>query len=60
MGSSEDRGLLNRVRQPFNVNLPALAAAEAALDDKEFLAKSKKVNAEGIVQLGGRPKIFRF
>ena len=51
MGSSEVCGLLNRVRQPFNVNLPALAAAEAALDDQEFLSKSKKINAAGIAQL---------
>src|SRR5512147_107801 len=31
--------LLNRVRQPFNVNSVALAAAVAALDDMEFFAK---------------------
>ena len=29
--------LLNRVRQPFNVNSVALAAARAALDDVEHL-----------------------
>lgn len=51
LGSSEVCGLLNRVRQPFNVNLPALAAAEAALDDQAFLARSKAVNAAGIAQL---------
>ena len=28
---------VNRVRQPFNVTSPALAGAEAALDDQEFL-----------------------
>ncbi len=52
MGSAEVCGLLNRVRQPFNVNLPALAAAEAALQDREFVQKTKLVNAQGIVQLG--------
>lgn len=51
MGSEEVCGLVNRVRQPFNVNLPALAAAEAALDDAEFLSRSRRANAEGIAQL---------
>ena len=32
--------LLNRVRQPFNVNSLALAAATAALEDRKFVAKS--------------------
>ena len=32
--------LLNRVRQPFNVNSLALAAAAAALDDMEFVARA--------------------
>lgn len=43
--------VLNRVRQPFNVNSPALAAAEAALDDIEFLAESRAVNRRGMAQL---------
>jgi len=60
MGSSEVCGLLNRVRQPFNVNLPALAAAEAALDDQEFLNKSKKINAAGIAQLSAGLKALGF
>jgi histidinol-phosphate aminotransferase len=51
MGSTEVCSLLNRVRQPFNVNLPALAAAEAALDDEDFVRLTRKVNAEGIAQL---------
>ena len=51
MGSEEVCGLINRVRQPFNVNLPALAAAEAALDDVDFLSRSRRANAEGIAQL---------
>jgi len=33
---------LNRVRQPFNVTSPALAAAEAALDDQDFLSRVKE------------------
>ena len=51
VGSEEVCGLLNRVRQPFNANLPALAAAEAALDDREFLARARRANAEGLAQL---------
>jgi histidinol-phosphate aminotransferase len=43
--------LLNRVRQPFNVNIAALAAAEAVLEDAEYLAKSRQVNSDGLVQL---------
>lgn len=43
--------LLNRVRQPFNVNSLALVAATAALDDAKFLAESKRVNDAGMAQL---------
>jgi len=43
--------LLNRVRQPFNVNIPALAAAEAALSDREYLARSRALNRTGMALL---------
>jgi histidinol-phosphate aminotransferase len=43
--------LLNRIRQPFNVNSLAQAAAVAALNDKAFLEKSAKINADGYRQL---------
>jgi len=43
--------LLNRIRQPFNVNSMALAAAAAALDDHEFIAASRSMNAIGMQQL---------
>ena len=43
--------LMNRVRQPFNVNSLAQAAAIAALQDTEFLAKSFAVNRDGKAQL---------
>ncbi len=43
--------LLNRVRQPFNVNVAALAAAEAALGDEGHLQHSREVNAAGMRQL---------
>lgn len=38
--------ILNRVRQPFNVNMLALKAAEVALTDKEYLDASVKLNHE--------------
>lgn len=40
--------VLNRIRQPFNVNSLALAAATAALDDEAFLQQSLQVNAAGM------------
>jgi len=43
--------LFNRVRQPFNVNSLALAAATAALGDTEFVAKSIKMNRAGMETL---------
>lgn len=43
--------LMNRVRQPFNVSSVALAAAEAALGDDEFLARSAELNRRGMTQL---------
>jgi histidinol-phosphate aminotransferase len=43
--------LLNRIRQPFNVNSMAQAAAVAALNDKAFLEKSARINADGYKQL---------
>jgi histidinol-phosphate aminotransferase len=43
--------LMNRIRQPFNVNSLAQAAAIAALNDKEFLEKGARNNAEGYKQL---------
>jgi histidinol-phosphate aminotransferase len=43
--------LLNRVRAPFNVSLPALAAAVAVLDDEDYLQQSQQVNRDGMVQI---------
>jgi len=47
----EVAGLLNRVRQPFNVNTVAQAAAAAALDDDAYLQQSIRRNREGMAQL---------
>lgn len=43
--------VLNRVRQPFNVNSLALLAAEVVLDDQDYLQQGIKLNASGMTQL---------
>lgn len=43
--------VLNRVRQPFNCNSVALAAAEAALADEAHIEDSKGLNTTGLAQL---------
>lgn len=43
--------LLNRVRQPFNVNAIAQAAALAALEDHTFAADCVRENRAGLAQL---------
>jgi histidinol-phosphate aminotransferase len=43
--------LLNRVRQPFNVNAIAQAAALAALEDREFAVHCARENRAGLAQL---------
>jgi histidinol-phosphate aminotransferase len=47
----EVAALLNRVRQPFNVNNLALVAAVAALADRDFLRESYELNVAGMAQL---------
>jgi len=44
--------ILQRARQPFNVNGIAAAAAVAALDDDEFVTKCRRENQAGLAQLG--------
>ena len=51
--------LMNRVRQPFNVNSISLAAAAAALNDREFVRRGYELNqsgmrrvTQGLAQLG--------
>ena len=43
--------LLNRVRQPFNCNSLAQAAAVAALADQAFVERSVEVNRRGMAQV---------
>jgi histidinol-phosphate aminotransferase len=57
--SEEVAGVLNRVRGPFNVSSPALAAGEAALLDQDWTDKSRAHNeawrdwtAEKVAELG--------
>lgn len=40
--------MMNRVRQPFNVNSLSLVAAELALDDQDHVRKAVQLNAKGM------------
>ena len=51
ISSPQIADILNRVRQPFNNNLLALAAAEAALEDTDHLHNTVSNNAQGMQQL---------
>ncbi len=51
LASAEVADLMNRIRQPFNCNNLALAAASAALDDHAFLALSHDLNRAGMAQI---------
>ncbi len=51
LASAEIADLMNRVRQPFNVNNLAIAAAVAALDDHLFVADSYELNRRGMEQI---------
>ncbi|BBP00675.1 histidinol-phosphate transaminase [Sulfuriferula nivalis] len=51
LASAAVADMLNRVRQPFNVNSLALVAATAALNDDEFIARSYALNQLGMRQL---------
>jgi histidinol-phosphate aminotransferase len=42
--------VVNRIRQPFNVNSFALAAATAALTDDDYIAQTKQLNDAGMQQ----------
>ncbi|HEX5862727.1 MAG TPA: histidinol-phosphate transaminase [Casimicrobiaceae bacterium] len=52
MMDAEVADLLNRVRQPFNVNSVAQAAALAALADADYVAESAMLNRTGLRALG--------
>jgi len=44
--------ILNRVRQPFNTNMVAQAAALAAIEDQSHVANSVILNSKGLKQYG--------
>ena len=43
--------MMNRVRQPFNVNSVAQAAAVAALQDEAFVRQTNELNRRGMAQI---------
>ncbi len=49
--SANMANLLQRTRQPFNVNAVAQAGALAALDDSDWMKSCCRTNAEGLFQL---------
>ena len=51
LASAAVADMMNRVRQPFNVNSLALVAATAALNDDEFIARSYAANQLGMRQI---------
>jgi histidinol-phosphate aminotransferase len=51
VAQAELTDLLNRIRQPFNVNSLAMAAAIAAFNDEPFLAQGAALNRAGYQQL---------
>jgi histidinol-phosphate aminotransferase len=53
LAQAELTDLMNRVRQPFNVNSLAQAAAVAALADTAFLERSYTLNMQGLALLQG-------
>jgi len=51
LGNSQVMDMLNRVRQPFNVNSVAQAAAVAALQDEAFVQQTVVLNQQGMKQI---------
>jgi histidinol-phosphate aminotransferase len=51
LGNAQIMDMLNRVRQPFNVNSVAQAAAVAALQDTEFVQQTFALNLRGMKQI---------
>ena len=49
--SSKIADLMNRVRQPFNVNSVAQVAAVASLADEAFVERTRALNQAGMVQI---------
>ncbi|MFA5092961.1 MAG: histidinol-phosphate transaminase [Candidatus Omnitrophota bacterium] len=47
IANPETVSFIERVRQPFNVNILAQAAGIAAMDDRDFFKKTRKLTLEG-------------
>lgn len=52
-GAPETIEALNKVRGPFNVSAPALAAGVAAIEDQGFVAESRAHNASELARVSG-------
>jgi histidinol-phosphate aminotransferase len=48
IGHPELAAAFEKIRQPFNINLPAQIAALAALDDEEHVRRTRENNARGL------------
>ena len=48
VSSVEFAELMNRIRQPFNANSVALAAAETSLESDDYVRESVRMNSEGM------------
>jgi histidinol-phosphate aminotransferase len=51
VGHPDTIAALEKIREPFNVNSVAQAAALAALDDSEHVARTRETNRQGLEQL---------
>lgn len=51
LANPELADLMNRIRQPFNVNSIGLIGAHAALQDIEFVKRSYAINRAGMLQI---------
>lgn len=51
LAHAEVADMMNRVRQPFNVNSLAQAAAAAALHDDDFVRRTRELNDDGMCQI---------
>lgn len=51
LASAQVIDMINRVRQPFNVNSMAQAAAVAALQDADFVRQTFELNRRGMAQI---------
>lgn len=51
VSSEKIASVLNKLRQPFNVNSLGECAAVAVLNDENYLERSRQINSEGLTQV---------